>query len=69
MFNSIKIQPNKENGKGEDVIEKIPQSQARKVDFSKPYHSEKDFSFPKTVLSNQKGSCQHESFKIYPWLD
>ena len=55
----VNIQPNKTNNVLEVGIEKILQSQTRKIDSSKPYHLEKEFRSPDTVLRNQKRSCQH----------
>ena len=40
FFKLVKIQPNKTNNVREEGIEKIPESQTRKVDFSKSYHTE-----------------------------
>ena len=69
QFKPVKIQPDKTNNLCEDGIEKIPQSQTRKVDSSKPYYLEKNFKFVETMLSNQKQTCQHERLKKYSWLD
>ena len=62
----VNIQPNKTNDVLEVGIEKILQSQTKKIDSSKPYHLEKEFRFPDTMLRNQKRTCQHEWFKKYP---
>ena len=52
FFKPVKIQPNKTNDVSEDGIGKTPQSQARRVDSSTPYHPEKDFRFAETILGN-----------------
>lgn len=62
----VKFQPIKTNDTREDEIEKIPQSKTWEVNYSKPYHSRKDFRSSKIVCGNQKRYCKHEWLKIYP---
>ena len=62
----VKIQQDKTNDIRDDGIEKIPQSQARKIDSSNPYHPKNDFSFLVTMFDIQKQFCQHEWFKKHP---
>ena len=53
FFKPVKIQPNKTNDVSEDGIGKIPQSQARRVDSSTPYHPEKVLDSPKLYLETK----------------
>ena len=49
----VNIQPNKTNDVLEVGIEKILQSQTKKIDSSKPYHLEKEFRFPDTMFATK----------------
>lgn len=52
FFRPVKIQLNKTNNVREDGIKKIPQSQTKKVDCSKPHRPKKDFRFSDTMFGN-----------------
>ena len=36
---------------------------------NKPFHPDRTFMFPSTLVQKQQRSCQHNWFEKYPWLD